>query len=137
MEGTGQRPLFPPNVSGWKPNAFWINASAMERRSSIAQSFTWRVLDGYWDEGGTIQLAGGELTRAEILARDEDRNPVLTGSAYVDELLALMGVGLTPATRSTIVAKLSAITTFLNVPQKISQHPEPNLSHESSRRCKI
>jgi uncharacterized protein (DUF1800 family) len=104
MEGTGQRPLFPPNVSGWKPNGFWINASAMERRSSIAQSFTWRVLDGYWDEGGTIQLAGGELTRAEILARDEDRNPVLTGSAYVDELLALMGVGLTPATRSTIVA---------------------------------
>ena len=76
----------------------------MERRASIAQSFTRRVLDGYWDEGGVIQLAGGELTRAEILARDEDRNPVLTGSAYVDELLGLMGVGLAPATRSTIVA---------------------------------
>lgn len=108
MEGTGQRLLVPPNVSGWKPNGYWVNASAMERRASIAQSFTWRVMNGYWDPGGAIQLAGGSIARETIIARDDDRNPVLSGAAYVDELLRLMGLGLSPATTSTIVAHSDA-----------------------------
>ncbi len=107
MQGTGQRPLFPPNVSGWKPNGYWVNASAMERRASIAQQFTWHVLDGYWDEGGAIHLAGGELTRAAITARN-GATPVLSGSDYVDELLRLMDLRLSPPARSAIVAHADA-----------------------------
>ncbi len=108
MTGAGQRPLFPPDVSGWKPNGYWVNASAMERRNAIAQQFTWRVLEGYWEEGGAISLAGGELARDEILARDDNRDPVMSGGEYVDELLRLMGARLTPATRSTIAAHCDA-----------------------------
>ncbi|MFP5489644.1 MAG: DUF1800 family protein [Acidimicrobiia bacterium] len=33
MDGMGQRPLYPPNVSGWKHNGYWVNASAMAART--------------------------------------------------------------------------------------------------------
>ena len=69
MGAMGQRPLFPPNVSGWKANSYWVNASAMEGRARTAQSFGWASSRTYWDDGGVLSLAGGDITRAEITAR--------------------------------------------------------------------
>ena len=60
--GMGQRPLFPPNVSGWKHNGYFVNASAMAKRTETAQMFFWRLMDTYWDDAGpnagVITLAG-------------------------------------------------------------------------------
>ena len=56
MQGMGQRPLFPPNVSGWKHNGYWVNASAMSKRTDTARSFAWRSMTGYWDGDGLIHL---------------------------------------------------------------------------------
>ncbi len=107
MEGTGQRLLFPPNVSGWKPNGYWINASAMERRASIAQRFLYRMLDGYWDEGGVVQMAGGSVSREDIIAR-VDQVPVMSDAQVVDTFLSLMHLQLPEPTRSTIINHIAA-----------------------------
>ncbi len=34
----GQRPLYPPNVCGWKLNGYWVNASAMDRTAQMFAS---------------------------------------------------------------------------------------------------
>ena len=67
MEGMGQRPLFPPNVSGWRHNGYFVNASAMAKRTQAGQMFFWRLMETYWTDtgpgAGTITLPGGSLTR--------------------------------------------------------------------------
>ena len=42
-ESTGQRIYAPPNVSGWRPNAYWLNTSAISGRASLARSVTWHL----------------------------------------------------------------------------------------------
>ncbi len=44
-ESTGQQMYQPPNVSGWKPNAYWLNTSALAGRADFARSVTWRLRD--------------------------------------------------------------------------------------------
>ncbi|MEO7397196.1 MAG: DUF1800 family protein, partial [Ilumatobacteraceae bacterium] len=46
VEGMGQVPFNPPNVSGWRPNGAWINTSAMGARAEFARSTTWKLRDG-------------------------------------------------------------------------------------------
>lgn len=41
VEGMGQVPFDPPNVSGWRNNAYWINTSAFASRASFARNATW------------------------------------------------------------------------------------------------
>src|SRR5207249_2459854 len=36
LDGMGQRPFYPPNVAGWKQNAYWISSSAQWAKSSFA-----------------------------------------------------------------------------------------------------
>ena len=43
MEKAGQFPLYLLSVSGWKPNGYNINTSAMDARTRIAQGFLWRM----------------------------------------------------------------------------------------------
>ena len=43
LDRAGQQPLYPPNVSGWKPNGYWVNASAMGARQELANSMLWRT----------------------------------------------------------------------------------------------
>lgn len=97
MEGMGQRPLYPPNVSGWKHNGYWVNASAMAKRIDTARSFMWRSLDGYWD-GGPMRLGLGNMTRAEVEAEGPGQAAVV-----LDRMLELMGVELTTGTRSALL----------------------------------
>ncbi len=106
MEAMGQRLLFPPNVSGWRPNGYWVNASAMEGRARTAQSFAWASSRNYWQGAdGPITLAGGSIMRSEITARTPwpEQLPVLTNAALVDRLLDLMRIQLPPSTVAEIV----------------------------------
>jgi uncharacterized protein (DUF1800 family) len=66
MEGMGQRPLFPPNVSGWKHNSYWVNASAMAKRTETVRSIVWRSMTGYWGGDGVIHLANGTIARTDV-----------------------------------------------------------------------
>jgi uncharacterized protein (DUF1800 family) len=43
MDGMGQTPFRPPNVSGWRPNAAWINTSSMGTRAEFARNATWSL----------------------------------------------------------------------------------------------
>jgi len=41
----GQVLFKPPNVSGWKPNAAWLNTSAVSGRAELARHLTWKLRD--------------------------------------------------------------------------------------------
>ena len=99
MEGMGQRPLYPPNVSGWKHNGYWVNASAMAKRTDTARTFAWRSMTGYWNGDGLIHLGGGTISRTDIETYYLDRHVEL-----LDEFLDLMSVGLTPASHAALAA---------------------------------
>ncbi len=106
MESMGQRLLFPPNVSGWRPNGYWVNASALEGRARTAQQMAWRAQRNYWQTGdGPITLAGGSIMRSEITARTPwpEQAPVLSNEALVTRLLELMKLQLSPGAKSEIV----------------------------------
>lgn len=45
VEGMGQIPFNPPNVSGWRSNGAWINTSSMGERADFARNVTWRLRD--------------------------------------------------------------------------------------------
>jgi uncharacterized protein (DUF1800 family) len=106
MEGMGQRPLFPPDVSGWKHNGYFVNASAMAKRTEAAQMFFWRLMDTYWDDNGpdagVITLPGGTITQAQIVATGNDK---AKARQLVDEMLAKMRLTATPES-------LAALYTF-------------------------
>jgi uncharacterized protein (DUF1800 family) len=97
MEGMGQRPLYPPNVSGWKHNSYWVNASAMAQRTATARSFGWRTMTGYWDGDGLIHLAGGPLSRTEVEETYRDQ-PV----ALLDRIIELMQISMTTSSYNAL-----------------------------------
>lgn len=66
MTGMGQRPLFPPDVSGWKHNGYWVNASAMAKRTEAVRHVVWRSMRGYWNGDGVIHLARGTISKTEV-----------------------------------------------------------------------
>lgn len=35
----------PPNVAGWKHNAYWLNTSALSGRAQVARGVTWHLRD--------------------------------------------------------------------------------------------
>jgi len=61
----GQRPLHPPNVSGWRTNGYWLNAAAMTARATLAGKFSSVVKSTYSTEN-LMRLPGGIITREEI-----------------------------------------------------------------------
>jgi uncharacterized protein (DUF1800 family) len=42
-EGLGQMLFNPPNVAGWKPNAYWLSATSFYARNNAAQSVMWQA----------------------------------------------------------------------------------------------
>jgi uncharacterized protein (DUF1800 family) len=42
--GMGQELFLPPNVSGWRPNAYWISPSAASAKLAMARNITWRAI---------------------------------------------------------------------------------------------
>jgi len=111
MEGMGQRPLFPPNVSGWKSNGYYVNASAMAKRTETAQMFFWRLMDTYWDDtgpgAGVITLPGGTMTRTQIVATAND---MTKARKLVDDLLALMRLTATSESLNALYTFSQSVT---------------------------
>lgn len=99
LESAGQRPLFPPNVSGWRTNRAWLNAAAMTARASMASSLSWKTMPGYSDGDLLIHLVGGPLSRAEVRDVYRDR-PI----ELVQRVLDLMQVKVSPETRAALDA---------------------------------
>lgn len=99
MEGMGQRPLFPPNVSGWKHNGYWVNASAMAKRTATVRSVVWRSMDGYWNGDGLMHLRNGTISRADVTDswRDDPRR-------VLDEFLGLSDLRLTATSYDALLA---------------------------------
>lgn len=87
MQGMGQRPLFPPNVSGWKHNSYWVNASAMAKRTETVRQIIWRSMQDYWS-GGALHLRNGTISRADVDAWDDQPLKV------IDEMLRLADLSL-------------------------------------------
>ncbi len=101
MDRAGQLPLYPPNVSGWRPNGYWVNASALEARNRMAQGIQWELTRETWyvDNGvGYFDLPGGRITRDHM---DDD-----TSAAFVDRLIAGLQMPVPAATRATTIAHL-------------------------------
>ena len=85
-ETTGQQMFNPPNVSGWRPNAYWLHTSGMSGRANIAQYAVW------------------SLTQT---GRPFDNDAVISGkstSAAVDFVANFFGLSLSTVTRNAIIA---------------------------------
>lgn len=108
MDQTGQRLLYPPNVSGWRPNGYWVNASAMEGRNRIAQHAVWKVKSDYWKHSweqhdlNFMRFVNGRVWADEITGR-RDRD-LLSDDELVDRLLAVMDLRFGNRTRQQLVA---------------------------------
>jgi uncharacterized protein (DUF1800 family) len=98
LESMGQRPLVPPDVSGWKHNQYFVNASAMAGRALAARYFMWTSMLGYWSGDGLIHLGGGALSRAQVesYANMPDQ--------FVDLLLSRMRLDLGADSRAVLYA---------------------------------
>ncbi|MEP6624414.1 MAG: DUF1800 family protein [Acidimicrobiia bacterium] len=81
MEDMGQQLFEPPNVAGWKNNAYWLNSTALWARADFARNLTWHAHD-----------AGFLL---EIAARNNTNQFVMTVPQAVD--LAYKKFGRDPA----------------------------------------
>jgi uncharacterized protein (DUF1800 family) len=111
MEQTGQRPLYPPNVSGWKPNGYWVNASAMGARQQIVQGCMWALTRDTWDgDDGYIQFGdnpANRLTRLEVNGRWQDGTEPIPDAEFVDRLIAYTGIQPPATTRDRVLAHLA------------------------------
>jgi len=113
MDPTGQRLLYPPNVSGWKPNGYWVNASAMGARHSVANSMTWTLARDTWDgDEGYLQFgpnAANRISKRDVQGLwrpNQPYIPPIPTAELVDRLIDLMGLSVAPATRGRILAHL-------------------------------
>ena len=114
MDGMGQQLLYPPNVSGWRPNGYWVNASAMEGRARTAQHFAWSTMRTYWQQGGAgvISLRGGSLTNTEVTARTSTGTPVLSNADFVSRLEQFMDLRLTPTSRAEVLRYANSVSVW-------------------------
>ncbi len=44
LDGMGQAPYYPPNVSGWRQNRYWISAPAVWAKSNFSSHLRWRTM---------------------------------------------------------------------------------------------
>jgi uncharacterized protein (DUF1800 family) len=70
MEQMGQQLFYPPNVAGWKNNAYWVNSTALWARADFARNLTWR--------------AHNRSFMTEITARDAQNRHVMSSTQAVD-----------------------------------------------------
>lgn len=107
MDGMGQRPLFPPNVSGWKWNSYWINVSAMEWRARGAQHAYWYCMRDYWSGAKVLRLPDGNIPQSEVVALSgtwPNQYPTLTDADFVDRILSLTRLRVSSTVRTQAIA---------------------------------
>jgi uncharacterized protein (DUF1800 family) len=78
METMGQQLFYPPNVAGWKNNAYWVNSTALWARADFARNLTWRAHNN------------GFLL--EIIARDTPGHHAMSSTEAVDFAYAKFGL---------------------------------------------
>ena len=87
LEAMGQQPFYPPNVSGWRPNGYWITASALWAKSQFASRMRWRGIEAdnlLGSEGRSVS----EAVHAALVMHGIDRPSPSTVSAlenFVEE----------------------------------------------------
>jgi uncharacterized protein (DUF1800 family) len=95
-EDMGQAMFYPPNVSGWKINSYWVNASAAAARASFAGNLRWRLQTG---RGSTpsvpLTLRAGTWTWAEL---DSMSSPT-----FIDTFAGAFDLPLSAATRNALI----------------------------------
>lgn len=110
----GQAPFWPPDVSGWKPNANWINSGAMEARHRMAKGCFWDRLSTFWAHPwpernkNYLDLPGGRFYASEIFGFGA--TPPMTSTAYIDRLLQLMDLRHRPASRQELIAYCDSVS---------------------------
>jgi uncharacterized protein (DUF1800 family) len=86
-ETAGQQMYQPPNVAGWKQNAYWLNTSALAGRADFARSMTW------WLRGAGRPFADGNVIYNKTVAD------------AVDFVAGFFGINpLSTATRNALIA---------------------------------
>jgi uncharacterized protein (DUF1800 family) len=93
-EDMGQAMFSPPNVSGWKINGYWINASAAAARAAFAGNVRWRLNTGR--PTTPLTLRAGSWTWGQL---DE-----MTSATFIDTLAAAFDLQLSAATRNGLIA---------------------------------
>ncbi len=57
FEAMGQQPFNPPNVSGWRPNGYWVNSSAFAGRAEFAARCGWLLGQrGWWADLDSLSI---------------------------------------------------------------------------------
>ncbi|HWM18421.1 MAG TPA: DUF1800 family protein [Ilumatobacteraceae bacterium] len=96
-EDMGQAMFYPPNVSGWKVNGYWVNASSAAARASFASNLRWRLQSG---RGSTpsvpLTLRAGTWAWSDLDA--------MSSAAFIDTLAAAFDLQLSAATRNALIA---------------------------------
>jgi hypothetical protein len=62
----GQQPFYPPNVSGWRQNGYWVSASAQWAKTNYASYLRWRANDGRTVLTGTAKLSVPDAVRQAL-----------------------------------------------------------------------
>ena len=109
MEQMGQVLFEPPNVAGWKNNAYWLNSTAVWARADFARNLTWHAHDA------------GFLM--EIIARNPANSAqyVMTAGDAVDLALKKFGRDATVAAHSPWVH--SVLTNWLTTQRATESAP--------------
>ena len=76
MADMGQELFNPPNVAGWKDNAYWISSAALWARAEFARTVTWAV-----DKPTGLLAGAGKLTAARAVQAGLDAFGVTQPSA--------------------------------------------------------
>ena len=74
-DGMGQEPFYPPNVSGWRVNDYWISTSAVAARASFAGVCTWTTLGGDGVDRSFLTDVTGEVPDDQDWVAYADRVP--------------------------------------------------------------
>ena len=67
MEAMGQMLFNPPNVSGWRPNGYWISTAAVSARSTWARHVAWAVVDTSFPINYANFKANSGYTNAQLV----------------------------------------------------------------------
>ncbi|MEP1124904.1 MAG: DUF1800 family protein [Ilumatobacter sp.] len=106
LASVGQQPLYPPNVSGWRPNGYWVNAGSMSTRHGIVEHVVQKLRDATWYRSDAhLRFGPGP---GDVITRSEVEG--LPAATLVDRFAALTGVRPTAATRAGILEHLGDAT---------------------------
>jgi len=72
LDDMGQAPFQPPNVAGWKPNGYWISASAQTAKATFAGNMRW-VASKRGLLADTSRLRPGDAVRYALQTFGVDR----------------------------------------------------------------